>query len=114
MGEENIDNNVDAAAIISQQYINGSLFKSQNGQVWTPSQFEDLKFTLYKALFTDQPGTIYLQNPPQGANTKLENNPITTLPRKLRVPLDPNTYAFELGSTIVLCWSGAPNIQGQG
>ena len=107
MGEENIDNNVDAAAIIAQQYINGSLFKSQNGQVWTPSQFEDLKFTLYKAVFTDQPGTIYLQNPPQGVNTKLINNPIETLPRKLRVPVGINTFPFNLGDTIVSVSPGA-------
>ena len=37
--------------ISSQPYL-GSLFKSQNATTWTPSQFEDMKFTLYRAAFS--------------------------------------------------------------
>ena len=37
---------------ISSQPTLGSLFKSQNASTWTPSQYEDLKFTLYRANFT--------------------------------------------------------------
>ena len=33
--------------LISQQPYLGSLFKSQNGTTWDPSQYEDMKFTLY-------------------------------------------------------------------
>ena len=36
------------SVIVSQQYIGGSLFKSQNGSIWTPSQFEDMKIKLNK------------------------------------------------------------------
>ena len=36
--------------IVSTQPTLGSLFKSQNASTWTPSQFEDLKFKLYKAV----------------------------------------------------------------
>ena len=75
-------------AIISQQYLNGSLFKSQNGQIWTPSQFEDLKFTLYKASFVTTPATVYLSNPDLIASASLPNDPIDTLPRKLKVPVN--------------------------
>ena len=32
--------------IVSAQPYLGSLFKSQNGSTWTPSQYEDLKFNL--------------------------------------------------------------------
>ena len=110
MGEENITTEVDGAATISQQYINGSLFKSQNGQVWTPSQFEDLKFTLYKAVFSDQPGTVYLNNPPQAVSTRLENNPIKTLPRKLRLPIQSTTYDFKIGDKIASTGLGAPTV----
>ena len=28
------------SVVISKQYIGGSLFKSQNGSIWTASQFE--------------------------------------------------------------------------
>ena len=38
--------------VISQQPLLGSLFKSQNGSTWDASQFEDLKFTMYRSQFT--------------------------------------------------------------
>ena len=102
MGEEDIlGSDEGGSVIISQQYLNGSLFKSQNGSIWTPSQFEDLKFTLYKASFTNQSATVFLTNPPLGRQTRLTNNPIKTLPRKLRVPVSTNTYAFNVGDNIV-------------
>ena len=40
--------------VISQQPYLGSLFKSQNGATWDPSQFEDLKFTIYRAVFNTE------------------------------------------------------------
>ena len=47
---------------VSKQPILGSLFKSQNATVWTPSQYEDLKFTLYRANFESQ-GYVGFFNP---------------------------------------------------
>jgi hypothetical protein len=38
-------------SIISDQPYIGVLFKSQNASTWTPDQFQDLKFTLYRANF---------------------------------------------------------------
>ena len=52
MGEEDIStiNSADSEKIIvSQQPLLGSLFKSQNGATWDPSQFEDLKFNFIEA-----------------------------------------------------------------
>ena len=41
----------------------GSLFKSQNNQLWTESQTEDLKFKLFKAKFAENtPSAILLTN----------------------------------------------------
>ena len=34
---------------VSNQPYFGSLYKSQNGSVWEPSQWEDLKFTAYRS-----------------------------------------------------------------
>ena len=48
--------------IVSSQPSLGSLFKSQNSTVWTPSQYEDLKFTLYRASFTNS-GNVQFFNP---------------------------------------------------
>tara|TARA_B100000575_G_scaffold55355_1_gene41586 strand:- start:1290 stop:8810 length:7521 start_codon:yes stop_codon:yes gene_type:complete len=66
MGEEDITT-VNAAdsekIIVSQQPLLGSLFKSQNGATWDPSQLEDLKFNLYRAQFTANSGTVNFYNP---------------------------------------------------
>ena len=49
---------------VSTQPTLGSLFKSQNGSTWNPSQWEDLKFTLYRANFNTPRGNINFVNPP--------------------------------------------------
>ena len=92
MGEKTV-NTADLPEVESvrytQQFAIGSLFKSQNGSVWSSDQYEDLKFKLYKAKFTSLTGIAYFQNPTLGKSNgyvrNLINNPITTLPRKLKV-----------------------------
>jgi len=83
------------SVIVTKQYVGGSLFKSQNGTIWTASQFEDLKFKLYKANFSTTPGTAYFYNTPLttiDANLpKLTLDPIKTLPRKLKVGITTTT-----------------------
>ena len=37
--------------LISANPLAGTLFLSQNGQSWTPHQYRDVKFTLYRAKF---------------------------------------------------------------
>jgi len=80
------------SVVHTKQYIGGSLFKSQNGTIWTPSQYQDLTFQLYKAEFVSS-GTVTFYNSPVEAgneNTQvLPDNPIRTLPRKLKVKLNP-------------------------
>jgi hypothetical protein len=49
-------------AFISNQPYLGSLFKSQNASTWEASQWEDLKFNLYRADFI-QSGTVEVYNP---------------------------------------------------
>ena len=52
-------------SFISNQPYLGSLFKSQNASTWEPSQWEDLKFTLYRADFLES-GSVELYNPSLG------------------------------------------------
>ena len=47
---------------ISNQPYLGSLFKSQNASTWEPSQWEDLKFTMYRAEF-ETSGTVEFYSP---------------------------------------------------
>ena len=71
------------SVIYSKQFSMGSLFKSQNGSIWTANQYQDLKFKLYKAKFTVETGTAFFTTPPlnqsNGYITTLNNNPIRTL-----------------------------------
>ena len=77
--------------IISQQPHLGSLFKSQNGVTWDPSQYEDLKFILNKAVFNTSPGVGRFFSPElaQGNDQiiTLPQNPIKSLSRKAIVGL---------------------------
>lgn len=58
MGERSLEDDT----IISQQPYIGSLFKSENNITWVAEQFEDIKFTLNKAVFeTNTPGIIKLR-----------------------------------------------------
>ena len=45
------ERSVETGFIIHEQPYVGSMFKSENNITWTPEQFEDIKFTLYKAEF---------------------------------------------------------------
>jgi hypothetical protein len=94
---------------VTTQPILGSLFKSQNASTWSPSQYEDLKFTLYRAEFSTNPGTVNFYNPKltKGNNQVpiLTNNPIDFISRKIRVGLS-NTIIesdsnFPIGSKVI-------------
>jgi len=75
---------------ISNQPYLGSLFKSQNASTWEPSQWEDLKFTLYRGEF-ETAGSVEFYNPEltEGNNQipTLQPNSIILGSRKIRVGL---------------------------
>ena len=78
--------------LISQQPYLGSLFKSQNGTTWDPSQLEDMKFIIRKAKFNiGTPGTARFFNPKVSvANDLIKNlpeNSIEFLSRKATIGL---------------------------
>lgn len=55
-------NDIQTGIKISAQPTLGSLFKSQNGSVWSPSQLEDLKYKIYRADFKPE-GLVRFFNP---------------------------------------------------
>ena len=108
MGEDDVTNSLtdpDAPrAVISQQPLLGSLFKSQNGSTWDASQCEDLKFVLNRAQFTTYTdANLSLYNPPlelgNGGIDQLGTNPIETLSQKTVVGLG-STLSVAQASTI--------------
>ena len=74
--------------VVTKQYIGGSLFKSQNGTIWTASQYQDLTFKLRKAAFVNSGTATFYNTPIEAGNLNtqvLPDNPIRVLPRKLIV-----------------------------
>jgi len=90
---------------ISNQPYLGSLFKSQNASTWEPSQWEDLKFTMYRADF-ETSGTIEFYSPEltEGNNQipTLAPDSIVLNSRRIRVGLGTTVGdSYELGNTII-------------
>jgi len=77
--------------IVSKQYLGGSLFKSQNGTIWTPSQYQDLCFKLRKAKFVPSGTATFYNTPIEAGNLNaqvISDNALRSLPRKLKVQID--------------------------
>lgn len=94
------------AAKYTKQFAIGSLFKSQNGSIWTPDQKQDLKFKLYKARFNTS-GTVFFTNPVINSNTissylnnSLENS-IEVYPRKLSIGITTTSSSDSVFNSIV-------------
>lgn len=85
----------DSRKIVSQQPTLGALFKSQNGATWTPSDLEDLKFTLYRADFVTSPASFRFYNP----DLSIGNNQVATL-RKNPLNAYSNSALIGLGKSL--------------
>lgn len=85
----------------TKQFALGTLFKSQNGSIWTTNQYQDLKFKLYKAEFTQTSGTAYFYNPPLDRSNNyiptLNNNPITVIPKTGKIGVNTITDSGIIG-----------------
>ena len=84
------ENDLITDEFVAQQPYLGSLLKSQNGSTWEPSQWEDLKFTIYRADFVES-GSVELYNPKldkgNGQIPTLLPDSLTLNSRKIRVGL---------------------------
>ena len=107
------DVDVTGTRTISEQPYAGTLFKSQNASTWTADQYEDLKFTVYRANFTATTGTVALNNTPQGKGNngvhRLIDNPIQTIKPKLVLTAGPaaSQYTFSQGARLKQLTSNA-------
>jgi hypothetical protein len=107
MGETDIStiNKPDSEKIIiSQQPSLGSLFKSQNGSTWDPSQLEDLKFVLYRADF-DTSGSVRFYNPELNIGNhqivSLSPNPISAYSQSAIIGLGKNLTSTDISNLTV-------------
>jgi hypothetical protein len=88
--------------LVSKQPLTGSLFKSQNGVTWNPSQLEDLKFKLNRANFVGS-GNINFYNP----DLSLGNNQIATL---VKDSLELNSKKIKVGIGTTIANSKLPSL----
>ena len=89
--------------LVSTQRLLGSLFKSQNASTWTPSQYEDLTFELYRANFVSS-GSVQFFNPELSKDLELLTaNPITMTSNTVRIGIGTtvNDQELTIGNTIL-------------
>ena len=106
------ENDILTQAYISNQPYLGSLFKSQNASTWEPSQWEDLKFKLYRADFLTS-GTVEFYSPElsegNGQIAKLMPDSLNMNSKKIRVGLGTTVQdtGLTLGNTVYQANSNA-------
>ena len=107
IGEEDIttaDQSELGKVIVTKQPTLGSLFKGQTAGTWTPSQLEDMKYTLRRAKFTTNSGAVNFYNPALNIfdnRNKLPDNPIETFSRRVVVGLTSSiATGTDIGSLI--------------
>ena len=98
------ENDLLSDVFISNQPYLGSLFKSQNASTWEASQWEDLKFIMYRADFIDS-GTVEFYSPELTEGNRqiptLQPDSIVLSSRKIRVGLGTTVKdsSYEFGNT---------------
>lgn len=90
---------------ISEQPYAGVLFKSQNATTWTADQYEDLKFSIYRAQFdTATNGRLVLNNARldigNGGVINLRRDPIQTVSPQLTLLLNSTTLPYTIGARV--------------
>jgi len=99
--------------LVSSQPILGSLFKSQNASSWDASQYEDLKFELFRASFTSS-GSVQFFNPtlPTTGIDVLRKNPFDVDSKTVRIGIGTTVQDPDLtnGNTIIQLQSNAAGI----
>ena len=99
--------------LVSKQPLSGGLFKSQNADTWTEDGYEDLKFNLYRAEFTESFGSINFYNSELGVGNDqiptLVPNSLEMTSKTIRVGLGTTVQdsGLQFGNTIIQLGSNA-------
>ena len=104
LGEVDVRTNDQEAGqvLVTEQPLLGSLFKSQNASTWTPSQYEDLKFEIFRASFNNA-GTVQFFNSNLPTSlSQIDPNGLSADSRQIRVGLGTTVQDSELtlGNTV--------------
>jgi hypothetical protein len=88
--------------LVTEQPLLGSLFKSQNASVWTPSQYEDLKFEIFRSSFRPS-GNVQFFNPNLPSSlSQIDPTGLSMNSREIRVGLGTTVQDTDLvlGNTV--------------
>ena len=90
---------------ISEQPYAGVLFKSQNATTWTADQYEDLKFSIYKATFdTSVTSRVTLNNSTlrrgNRGRIRLRPDAIRTVMPKLPLVMNSSSLSYTVGARL--------------
>jgi hypothetical protein len=88
----------------------GSLFKSQDGILWTEDQLSDVKFRLNRCVFStlETGGRAHVVTEPLGT-TQLPNNPLTMVHGSNKIRIGHRNHGYASGDTVRLYsayWAG--------
>ena len=94
--------------LVTTQRLLGSLFKSQNASTWSPSQYEDLTFKIYRADFVSSGFTQFFNSDLDEKLQIMSKDPLIVESNKVKVSLsgtitNPN---LSLGNTIIQTITG--------
>ena len=101
--------NESTQVLVTQQPTLGSLFKSQNASTWTPSQYEDLKFNLYRAKFVSSGSASFFNAPLPEKLKLLKSDPLDITSRTVKIGIGTILQDPDLtnGNVITQLGSGA-------
>lgn len=86
---------------IRSQPSQGVLFKSQNGSTWTADQTQDMKYTMYRAQFSQVPVTIEMK-PRTLAYKDLAFNPLNMITGSRKCRVEHRNHGMVTGEYVVL------------
>ena len=100
--------------LVTTQTLLGSLFKSQNASTWTPSQYEDLTFDLYRADFKSVGFTEFFNSDLDDSKNIMTTNPLTILSNRERISLSSTITSTEIsiGQTVTQNLAGLSTATG--
>jgi len=84
---------------VTEQPTLGSLFKSQNGSTWEPSQKQDLTYRLFKAQFDTAGGYVVASNRELPLDT-LRSNPLLTDSGGDTIVVSAPRHGFDVNDTV--------------
>ena len=88
--------------LVTTQRLLGSLFKSQNASTWTPSQYEDLAFELYRADFVNSGFAQFFNGELPNSLEIMKKDPLTIISNNIKIGLSSSIVTSDLtiGNTV--------------